>query len=55
MSNEPPEVVPPADPLRPHPTGEPEPAETKPSDLPAPEPKEDLDPSGDEDPGAGAD
>jgi hypothetical protein len=55
MSNEPPELKPHGDPLRPHAVPDLDEAETKPSDLPAPEPKDDLDPSGDDDPGAGAD
>jgi hypothetical protein len=59
MSNEPPELKPHGDPLRPHAVPDLDTpdagAETKPSDLPAPEPKENLDPSGDDDPGAGAD
>lgn len=58
MTNEPPELRPHGDPLRPDPASgagdddRPD-AETSPADLPAPEPVDDVD-AGD-DPGAGAD
>ena len=56
MSNEPPQLRPHGDPLRPHlDRGDDDGKETPPSDLPAPEPQDGVDPSGDDDPGAGAD
>jgi hypothetical protein len=57
VSEQPPDLRPHGDPLRPHP-GAPDDGreeETAPSDLPAPEPVDGPDGSGDRDPGAGAD
>ena len=56
MSEQQPDLRPHGDPLRPvtEPPAAPDP-ERSPSDLPAPEPEDGPDRSGDDDPGAGAD
>jgi hypothetical protein len=57
VSEQPPLERPHGDPMRPHLTGDGDPAdeERSPSDLPAPEPVDGPERSGDDDPGAGAD